>query len=186
MKINKQTNFNKGDVINIEKIENSINNQYIDLPSHFSEQKIVSAEDVVYSKFKKVGVFLVGGIGFAADVSELIPGLNLPWWLWFLGVALGLAYFSSKYSHTKDIAITKRPQVQEDGTLIVLNENKFTLGKSEAPCIYPNCPGLIVPIEAPENYGGPYELLGICSKAGIQHGYVIDNNLQAYPSEIFN
>ncbi len=58
--------------------------------------------------------------------------------------------------------------------------------RSEAPCIYPNCTGFILPIDTPAKFEGAYNFMGTCSKAGLQHGYVIDDNLQAYKADIYD
>lgn len=186
MKIGKQNNSNEGNVYNIENVNSVPNNRYLDISSHLVEESLLSSRALRKRDSESALVLLVGALGFLADISELFPGFDLPWWAWTIVLVVGVLYFTAKFGDTFGVSLSKNIQVIDGGKLILRTEDCFSVNRSEASCIYPNCPGVVYPIVPPEKYDGPYKIMGKCSSVGLQHGYVIDDNLQAYPMDIFN
>ena len=177
MKIDQQKNKNFGNVYNIETVNNT-NHQHINIAEHSSDL------DIEKSKKEKLLLCLLTGFGLFADLKGLFPGLNLPWWCWLIVFLFGLIILAVRHGDAFNLSQSKTLQTDTDGNLLIPNEFGFTKKVSCAPCIYPNCEGTVIPITIPTNYNGPYNLMGECSITGKQHGYIIDDNLQAYPQDI--
>lgn len=186
MEFKEQNNSNQGDVYNIEKIDTIQNITHQNINPYLVEENVVSGKDVESCKTESSIIILAGVIGFFADISELFPSFDIPWWLWLLGALGSFFYIVIKYGDAFAVSSNKPVQLVESGKLIIATGKDFTKNRSEAPCIYPNCSGFIMPIDTPSEYDGPYKIMGKCSVSELQHGYVIDNNLQAYKADIYS
>lgn len=186
MEFKKQNNSNQGDVYNIEKVDAVQNITHQNINPHLVDENVVSGKSVDSCKTESSIIILAGIIGFFADISELFPSFNIPWWLWILSAIGALCYIVIKYGDAFAVSKNKPIQVSESGKLLIANGQNFVKKRSEAPCIYPNCSGFILPIDTPPKYDGPYKIMGKCSVSKLQHGYVIDDNLQAYKAEIYS
>ena len=185
MKIGSQNNLNAGHVYNIERFNGNINSQHANMQETLIPEITIPAKDIERCKGEKI-VFLVFGLtGFIADVFGIFPQFSIPWWGWILAIISSLVYFLVKYGEVFLVKTRKKLQITYEGKIIILKENSYVINKTETQCIYPNCKGTIVPINVPTAYKGPYSLMGKCSIAKLQHGYVIDDNLQAYPMDIY-
>lgn len=186
MKIGKQNNANDGDVFNIETFHNAPPQEHCDLPQHFKEVKKIPKISVANKDFMTFlgGVAVV--IGLIVDITELLDWFGMPWWGWLLLIVTAMVMRNHFFMDEVKISYTDEVQIGEYNSLIVPTESSFVIYESQAPCIYPNCNGTIRPVAVPDNYNGPYTIFGQCSRAGLQHGYVIDKNLQAYPAEIYS
>lgn len=186
MEIKNQNNLNQGDVYNIEKIDTVQNVSHQDINPYLVEEKVISGDVVDSCKVESVIVLLSGIVGFCIDILNLFSWFDFSWWLWLAGVISAFLYIVIKYEDAFFVSRNESVQVSEIGKILTPIGNDFSKKRSEAPCIYPNCKGVILPVNTPLEYEGPYNLMGKCSVSDLQHGYVIDNNLQAYKADIYN
>lgn len=184
MQIKKQKNNNKGDVYNIETFNNNHAENHINIAEHTKGTGFIDKDSIEKCKNESFVFFSLAALGFLADISELFPDLSLPWWAWLVIVTVGFFTLAARHGDAFGLS-GDMLQVNNKGELLVPNTDGFSKQESKAPCIYPNCKGLIEPISTPEGYTGPYNLMGQCSIAGKQHGYIIDDNLQAYKQDIY-
>lgn len=184
MKINKQTNTNTGDVYNIEQINAVTNNNGVNISYHLQEESIIPKQRIEGYKQEASLILFIEAGAFLLDLFEIIPSLNWPWWVWGFIALASMFYLTLKYEDAYGISDPENIQISEEGVLLIPNDKGLSKTTCTAPCMYPNCQGKIVPIELPSDYDGPYKIMGKCSTANLQHGYVIDDNLQAYPHDI--
>ena len=183
MEFKNQDNRNGGNVYNIETINNGSIFKSINIFSKTDDQRIITSADVAEAR-KEAGISIIlTSIGAIADIKDIFSWLNLPWWGWFMICAF--IFISLLIRHGDNMFISnKKIQIGLGGEVLLKEGNSFLSRKSRCPCVYPNCSGVITPIKTPEGYNGPYNLMAECSKTGKQHGYVVDDNFQAYPTGI--
>lgn len=185
MKIKSQNNNNQGDVYNIEKIDTSNYVSHQNVSSYLVDEGFISGDSVDSCSAEGLIIFLLAIVGFFADISGLFPAFKVPWWLWILGCFCAFLYLVFKYGEVFCISKNEKIQISEPGIVLLVSGGGFSKNRSEAPCIYPNCMGKILPVNVPSEYDGPYRIMGKCSIADLQHGYVIDDNLQAYKADVY-
>lgn len=146
---------------------------------------------------KEQGKFIVGfviacllpGLSLVADLMQIHPALNLPFWVYlvvfgtiFLVVVVGF-YDNFKILSSEQPKENECRQLYSD-RLFSRTESGYLIFTHSNNCIYPDCKGKIVISSPPERYNGEYSFFGKCSLAGRQHSYGIDYNFKAYPKNV--
>lgn len=140
------------------------------------------------------GKFIVGfviacllpGLSLVADLMQIHPALNLPFWVYLIVfVIIFLVVVAGFYDNFK-ILSSDQPKENEcrqlySDRLFSRTETGYIIFTHSNNCIYPDCKGKIVISSPPERYNGEYSFFAKCNLAGGQHSYGIDYNFKAYP-----
>ncbi len=106
MKINKQKNFNEGDVFNIENINAGQEKVFQNINPYLIQEKVVTGKSVSSSYKESLVITVTASLGVLADLSELFSGFSIPWWLWVL-VFLGAIFFYLPYKYGESCGVSK-------------------------------------------------------------------------------
>ncbi|MCO4313769.1 hypothetical protein [Pectobacterium versatile] len=136
-----------------------------------------------------VSICLLPGLSLIADLMQIHPALNLPFWVYVAAFGVILAVVLAGYYDNLRILVSGAPNENEckqlyADRLFSRTEDGYVVFTHTTGCIYPDCCGKIVITTAPERYNGEYSFFGKCSLAGGQHSYGIDYNFKAYPIKV--
>lgn len=184
-------NGGAGNTFNITQSKSQLSHVLLTIDNEsvreYDKEVLVKDRNIGLAKLAAGG--LLGALSFLSDSIGISShfGFSL-WWLFPLGPLIGLLV-AIPHSRSGQI-LFRLPKNRNESNFVGNNEivqaldnRKIITYRRGAPCIYPNCSGMIVLSSAPARekslLGRDY--VGICSLAGRDHSYRIDYIWNAYP-----